>query len=118
MRKKTNNNSEFNHFSQLSNEWWDLNGAFKALHSYNFVRINYVKNSRNPQSLSSQQLVGKKLNKEINKNSLISLKDITQKEELDKLKTTHATLIHRREKGKGRPTKKERRNMDKFRSQS
>ena len=46
------------------------------------------------------------------------MKDITPKEELDKLKTTHATLIHRREKGKGRPTKKERRNMDKFRSQS
>ena len=31
-------------FDKLSNEWWDLNGAFKALHSYNFVRINYVKN--------------------------------------------------------------------------
>lgn len=45
----------------------------------NSQEINYVKNSRNPQSLSSQQLVGKKLNKEINKNSLISLKDITQK---------------------------------------
>ena len=30
-------------FDKLSNEWWDLNGAFKALHSYNFVRINYVK---------------------------------------------------------------------------
>jgi len=31
-------------FDKLSNEWWDLNGAFKALHSYNFVRINYVRN--------------------------------------------------------------------------
>ncbi|PPR43003.1 MAG: Ubiquinone biosynthesis O-methyltransferase [Alphaproteobacteria bacterium MarineAlpha8_Bin1] len=31
-------------FDKLSNEWWDLNGAFKALHSYNFVRIDYVKN--------------------------------------------------------------------------
>jgi len=45
----------------------------------NSQEISYVKNSRSPQSLSVQQLIGKKLNKEIKKNSLISLKDITQK---------------------------------------
>jgi len=41
--------------------------------------INYVKNSINPQSLSTQQLIGKKVKKEIVKGSLISLKNITQK---------------------------------------
>ena len=37
-------NKKIDIFDELSNQWWDLNGAFKALHSYNFVRINYIKN--------------------------------------------------------------------------
>ena len=42
------------------------------------------------------------------------LKDITPKEELIKLESAHKQPIHTREKGKGRPTKKERRVMDKL----
>ena len=42
------------------------------------------------------------------------LKDITPKEELIKLESTHKQPIHTRERGKGRPTKKERRVMDKL----
>jgi len=43
------------------------------------------------------------------------LEDITTKEELAKLKSSQKQPIPNREKGKGRPTKRERRNMDKFR---
>ncbi len=31
-------------FDNLSNEWWDNNGSFKALHSFNLIRIDYIKN--------------------------------------------------------------------------
>ena len=43
------------------------------------------------------------------------LEDITPEEELAKLKSTQKQPIQTREKGQGRPTKRERRNMDKFR---
>ena len=29
-------------FDQLSNEWWKIDGAFKALHSFNYVRVALV----------------------------------------------------------------------------
>ena len=35
--------SEFNHFSQLSREWWLKNGKFKTLHDIQPIRINYIK---------------------------------------------------------------------------
>ena len=43
------------------------------------------------------------------------LEDITPEEELAKLKSAQKQPIQTREKGLGRPTKRERRNMDKFR---
>ena len=43
------------------------------------------------------------------------LEDITPKEELVKLKSSQKQSIQTREKGQGRPTKKERRMMDKMR---
>ena len=42
------------------------------------------------------------------------LEDITPEEELDKLESAHKQPLHTREKGQGRPTKKERRVMDKL----
>ena len=44
------------------------------------------------------------------------LEDLTPDNELAKLETSKNITYHTSEKGKGRPTKKERRNMDKFRS--
>ena len=43
------------------------------------------------------------------------LEDMTPDEELAKLQSAHKQPIQTREKGQGRPTKRERRNMDKFR---
>jgi len=43
------------------------------------------------------------------------LEDMTPKEELAKLQSAQTQPIQTREKGQGRPTKRERRNMDKFR---
>ena len=43
------------------------------------------------------------------------LEDITPEEELDKLESAHKQPLQTREKGQGRPTKKERRVMDKVR---
>tara|TARA_B100001964_G_C13751583_1_gene387737 strand:- start:15 stop:401 length:387 start_codon:yes stop_codon:yes gene_type:complete len=42
------------------------------------------------------------------------LNDITPEEELAKLKSSKVFSIQKRERGKGRPTKKERRTMDKL----
>ena len=41
--------------------------------------------------------------------------DLFEEEELDKLESAHKQPIQTREKGQGRPTKKERRVMDKVR---
>ena len=43
------------------------------------------------------------------------LDDITPEEELAKLESSQKQSIQTREKGQGRPTKRERRNMDKYR---
>ncbi len=43
------------------------------------------------------------------------MQDLTPKEELAKLKSVQKQPLQTREKGQGRPTKRERRNMDKFR---
>ena len=45
MRKKIDKNHEFNHFHELSDEWWDPNGKFKILHILNPLRIKYIKNN-------------------------------------------------------------------------
>ena len=34
---------ELKKFSKTNQEWWDLNGEFKALHEINPVRIDYIK---------------------------------------------------------------------------
>ena len=43
-------------FDKLSDEWWDENGSFKALHSFNLVRLEYLKNNLN-QSLNGLSIL-------------------------------------------------------------
>ena len=35
-------NNKKDPFSQLSNEWWDINGKFKSLHKFTDIRIQYI----------------------------------------------------------------------------
>lgn len=44
MNKKLNiNQSEIAKFTQIANEWWDVNGKFKPLHQINPLRIEFIK---------------------------------------------------------------------------
>ncbi len=38
----TINKSEIQKFSNLAEEWWDVNGKFKPLHKFNPIRIEYI----------------------------------------------------------------------------
>ncbi len=41
---KIASNTNLNYdFDKLSKDWWDINGTFKALHAYNFIRIEFIK---------------------------------------------------------------------------
>ena len=39
-------------FDNLSEEWWDENGSFKALHSFNLIRLEYLKKNNLQQSFN------------------------------------------------------------------
>ena len=38
----TINQDEIQKFSRLADEWWDANGKFKPLHSFNPIRLKYI----------------------------------------------------------------------------
>ena len=38
----TINREEIQKFSDLADEWWDVNGKFKPLHMFNPIRIEYI----------------------------------------------------------------------------
>ena len=38
----TINKAEIQKFSNLADEWWDVNGKFKPLHMFNPIRIEYI----------------------------------------------------------------------------
>ena len=42
MRRKNDKNTEFDHFQELSNEWWNPNGKFKVLHALTPLRMKYL----------------------------------------------------------------------------
>ena len=39
----TINKAEIQKFSNLADEWWNVNGKFKPLHMFNPIRIEYIK---------------------------------------------------------------------------
>ena len=59
-----------------------------------------------------QQTANKRMGAKLVENFM---QDLTPEEELVKLKSVQKQPLRAREKGQGRPTKRERRNMDKFR---
>ena len=38
----TINKEEIQKFSNLAEEWWDVNGKFKPLHKFNPIRIEHI----------------------------------------------------------------------------
>jgi len=42
MIKKLDKKSEFKHFTNLANHWWDPNGKFKILHNLTPIRMKYI----------------------------------------------------------------------------
>ena len=61
MKSKKNSDSGSNDsiFDAMSNEWWDPNGAFKALHSFNLVRTKFLSDTLNHHS--NKTLKGQKI---------------------------------------------------------
>ena len=55
LKKKNQENLDV--FDQLSEQWWDENGAFKALHSFNILRLKYIKSSIPKNSLKNLKIL-------------------------------------------------------------
>ena len=43
--------SEFDHFKELSRDWWLKNGKFKTLHDIQPIRIKYIQDVINKKKL-------------------------------------------------------------------
>ena len=53
----TINKEEIQKFSNLANEWWDVEGKFKPLHMFNPIRIEYITDQiKNNFKLNSQKI--------------------------------------------------------------
>jgi len=49
--------SEFDHFSDLSSEWWFENGKFKILHQIQHIRIKYIQDVINKKKLNKIKIL-------------------------------------------------------------
>ena len=54
---KSTQNETSRIFDKLSDEWWDENGSFKALHSFNLIRLEYLKKNNRNQSLNGLSIL-------------------------------------------------------------
>ena len=50
-------NQEYEQFSKLANDWWDENGKFKVLHQIRPLRIEYILNSADKDTLSGLDIL-------------------------------------------------------------
>ncbi len=51
------NNSEYEHFNKLSDEWWDENGKFRILHQIRPIRIQYILDQVNNQNIKNLDIL-------------------------------------------------------------
>ena len=65
MNRNNYQNQEFNHFQDLSDEWWKPNGKYKILHTLTPIRIKYIKKN-----------IGLSIDKHINKKKILAGLDI------------------------------------------
>ncbi len=54
---KINDDDNSKLFDKLAVEWWDENGSFKALHSFNFLRLKYIKEKIKPKSFDKLKIL-------------------------------------------------------------
>ena len=54
---KSTDSKTLNLFDKLSDEWWNESGSFRALHSYNVVRLDYIKNKIVKKSLKNLKVL-------------------------------------------------------------
>ena len=54
---KTMPNETSRLFDELSDQWWDENGSFKALHSFNLVRLEFIKKKNLKNSLNGLKIL-------------------------------------------------------------
>jgi ribosome-associated heat shock protein Hsp15 len=78
------------------------------------IKIGDVVTVKRPPINYVYTVVGLVENRQPAKNVPLYAENITPQEELDMLKIQKSTLFVQRDRGTGRPTKKERRDMDKF----
>jgi ribosome-associated heat shock protein Hsp15 len=78
------------------------------------IKIGDVVTVRRPPVNYVYNVVGLIENRQPAKNVPLYAENITPQEELDMLKIERSTLFVQRDKGAGRPTKKERRDIDRF----
>jgi ribosome-associated heat shock protein Hsp15 len=78
------------------------------------VKIGDVITIKRPPISNVYKLIALVENRQPAKNVPLYAEDITPPEEIDMLKTQKSTLFVQRDRGTGRPTKKERRDIDKF----
>jgi len=50
---KKNNDFSYDIFDELSEEWWDEQGSFKALHSFNLIRLDFIQRKIKKNSLTN-----------------------------------------------------------------
>ena len=54
---KSTSNNTLRLFDSLSSEWWDENGSFRALHSYNLIRLEYLKKNSHKKSFNGLSIL-------------------------------------------------------------
>lgn len=54
---KSTQNETSRLFDKLSDEWWNEDGSFKALHSFNLIRLEYIKKNSPKNSLSGLSIL-------------------------------------------------------------
>ncbi|MBI04555.1 MAG: bifunctional 3-demethylubiquinol 3-O-methyltransferase/2-polyprenyl-6-hydroxyphenol methylase [Pelagibacteraceae bacterium] len=50
-------NSELEHFTELSNEWWSENGKFKLLHRIRHIRMKYIIDQYKPKKIKNSKIL-------------------------------------------------------------
>ena len=57
MMKVRSKKSEFEHFTNLANEWWEDSGKFKILHDLQPIRMRYIIDQAKPKNIKNLNIL-------------------------------------------------------------